>query len=78
MSVLATWTVGTLLGAAIAVVGLEAYGLARALRDETQFIGRSDSDAVALYGANALHYGGVLLGLAALVYFVASRANSRP
>jgi hypothetical protein len=73
VGVLASWVVAVLVGAAGASVGIQAYDLARALNDSSAFFSSSDSEAIAYFAANALHLGGLLLGLAAVVYLLAMR-----
>jgi hypothetical protein len=73
----ASWMVGVLLGAAVAVVGLQAHDLIRALRDDSSFFGDSDAQAISYFATNALHLGGLLFGLAAIVYLLAMRLHGQ-
>ena len=70
VEVLASWLVAVLVGAAAASVGIQAYNLERALNGETVF-SSNDGEAIAFFGSQALHLGGLLLGLAAIVYLLA-------
>lgn len=74
---LAGFVVAGLIGAAIASVGLHMYLMARRLDDfsgpDAGFTGTVKGEVIADAVLNALYYGGLLAGVAFIVYLLAPR-----